>query len=313
MILNNDFHHPGLQICTLNVCGIKSKIDIPDFAVMCLNYDIMCLTETKTDDVDIPELSRKFDKIGFQLFASNRRKITNWRSRGVILVVHKNIIRKCTHIALSSDLGVCVKLHCKLLNYDKDVLLFAIYIPPFNTRYSSATLFDELAQVILHNNSENNHVVICGDLNAHTQDNEDFFQYKETDEMASNLGALGQLEKFNIPLQRNSTDAHRDYGNYGKALLELCKNLFLFIFNGRCGSDKNLGKATTVENSVIDYMIGSPFILCKVTHFQVHDFDPLLSDKHCLVDTILGAAVCDDADVDWKDCHLTPRNRQMDE
>ena len=59
------------------------------------------------------------------------------------------------------------------------------------------------------------------------------------------------------------------------------------IANGRCGEDKNIGKFTSTDNTVIDYMISSPLILSRVKRFCVHDFDCLFSDKHCTVEMVL--------------------------
>ncbi len=98
----------------------------------------------------------------------------------------------------------------------------------------------------------------------------------------------------NIPLKRKSTDVHSDAGNYGSVLLELCRNFTFCILNGRCGDDKHIGKATTVEESVIDYMIGSPFILSKVSGFYVYEFDPLFSDKHCMLGVLLNVNLVND-------------------
>ncbi len=74
-----------------------------------------------------------------------------------------------------------------------------------------------------------------------------------------------------------------DRGNYGKALLELCKNYWVCIYNGQIGSDKGIGKETTTDGSVIDYVITSPFVISKTTDFVVHDFGWVFSDKHSLV------------------------------
>ncbi len=54
------------------------------------------------------------------------------------------------------------------------------------------------------------------------------------------------------------------------------------------GEDKYVGKATTVDNTVIDYMISSSLMLGRVKQFYVHDFDCLMSDKHCIVEMVLG-------------------------
>ena len=75
---------------------------------------------------------------------------------------------------------------------------------------------------------------------------------------------------------------HRRPNQRGNQLIKFCKSNNLFISNGRLNSDMS-GKATTSDGSLIDYMIASPVLLCKVENFLVHDFDAIFSDKHCRV------------------------------
>ena len=41
--------------------------------------------------------------------------------------------------------------------------------------------------------------------------------------------------------------------------LEFCKGNSLFIVNGRVGKDKNIGRFTCRNASVVDYYISSPY------------------------------------------------------
>ena len=74
----------------------------------------------------------------------------------------------------------------------------------------------------------------------------------------------------------------RRLNSHGIQLIEFCKTNNLFICNGRMNSDLS-GKATTSDGSLLDYMIASPVIVCKIENFLVHDFDAIFSDKHCRV------------------------------
>ena len=41
-------------ICgSLNVCGLKRKIEVPEFCSFIENFDIFCVSETKLDPIDI--------------------------------------------------------------------------------------------------------------------------------------------------------------------------------------------------------------------------------------------------------------------
>ena len=55
-----------LKIVSLNVCGLMSKMKYPEFREMSVWNDIICLTETKMDDLD------SFDFDGFTCFMKNR-------------------------------------------------------------------------------------------------------------------------------------------------------------------------------------------------------------------------------------------------
>ena len=55
-----------LKIVSLNVCGLMSKMKYPEFCEMQVSNDIICLTETKMDDLD------SFDVDGFTCFMKNR-------------------------------------------------------------------------------------------------------------------------------------------------------------------------------------------------------------------------------------------------
>ena len=126
--------------------------------------------------------------------------------------------------------------------------------------------------------------VLCGDFNAHTSvvsDIDHVSDYVADDDQSRIISdMLSNFTKCNIPIERHSCDTG-NVNSYGKKLLDLCKNKMVCIFNGRVGDDLRIGKATTVFNTVVDYIIGSPVLLTMVRAFKVYDFDPLFSDVHC--------------------------------
>lgn len=152
----------------------------------------------------------------------------------MIIAVSYKIADKCVQKSINSDLCVCLKINRHLLKYDKDLVHLAVYIPPYKTRYSYVGMFDELSQTILDIGTENHHFLICGDMNAHTQERDDIAVIDgDNSSLDVNNGeklcTVGQLEMFNIPLKRKSTNIHRDFSNYGNALLEMCRNLTFCI------------------------------------------------------------------------------------
>ena len=55
----------------------------------------------------------------------------------------------------------------------------------------------------------------------------------------------------------------------------------MYILNGRCHNDKDLGKFTCKNASVVDYVICTDELFNSIADFYLDEFDPLLSDIHC--------------------------------
>ncbi|CAG2192233.1 unnamed protein product [Mytilus edulis] len=97
------------------------------------------------------------------------------------------------------------------------------------------------------------------------------------------------LDDLKIPRIRNSSDTV--VNTYGRKLIQFCKNNNMYILNGRVGKDRVLGKPTSRSISVVDYILCTANILCKVDDFEVSDFCNLFSDIHsplCLSLTVNG-------------------------
>lgn len=278
-----------LSIYSLNVCSIRSKLDIEDFTNEISKYDIVSFCETKCDNADIEFVENAFKKIGFKAFLKNRHNLTCYRSGGILIALKESLLNKCKLMETKANNILILKIDKRLLNFDKHIVLFTTYIPPYGTKYSNVDLFDDLSNELLNYDSDDYYHLICGDLNAHTNCQSDIVQFNdvlceevEIDEQTRHhLDTHKNMLSLNIPVKRYSVDTFKDNGGYGKALLELCVGNMVCIFNGRVGFDREKGKATTTDGAVIDYMIGSPFLLSRVKAFEILDYDPIFSDKHC--------------------------------
>jgi hypothetical protein len=51
--MNSDFLILVLYDFIVHCCGIKSRLQYPEFQNMIRNHDILCFVETKTDDLDV--------------------------------------------------------------------------------------------------------------------------------------------------------------------------------------------------------------------------------------------------------------------
>ena len=248
--------------------------------------------------MDNDELKTTFDKLGFSLTLSNRNKVINHRSGGIGIAIKKSIEQFVDVISLYEDCVVWVKISTDLTGYVKPTLLGGVYVPPEGSRYGSVDCFDDIEaslSSLLHINDY--HVLLAGDFNAYTKCLDDFIPLDEDrDEDGPQFDPISVLDPpdiHNTP-KRVSQDKHRP-NNYGYRLIDICKSQNLRIFNGRVGEDSQFGKYTSNGCSVVDYFIGSPFLMSKVAVFEVLTFDALLSDVHCPV--VLSLSVITDNSV----------------
>ena len=188
-----------------------------------------------------------------------------------------------TTIYTESKLCQCIKLDAIKLGHKQNLIICNTYIPPRQSRYAVEDAFDEIEVEMTRLIDGTNSIILCGDLNAHTAQLDDYIildphlvQMEEVALLQMNLPDV--LQKIKLPLLRANKDLSRQDGN-GLRLLELCKNTGLFIANGRYDE----GKPTTTSGTLIDYVLLSSDIANKIVDFKIDDFDPLYSDVHCKI------------------------------
>ncbi len=100
------------------------------------------------------------------------------------------------------------------------------------TRYSKVELLSGLFNDIVNYDKDKYYHLICEDMNAHTEECDDCILFDEN--MYEQLDIDGEffirshvketMDNLNIPSHRKCVDNCKDRGNYGKALLELCRD-----------------------------------------------------------------------------------------
>lgn len=106
-----------LKFLTLNVCGLRRKLQYPEFSNFIARYYISCLTETKTDNndaIDIPDI--RFD-------------IAKVKSGGIIIAVKTNFVKCLTVHKTDSPCVYWFSLAKSLFNLPKDILFGSVYRP----------------------------------------------------------------------------------------------------------------------------------------------------------------------------------------
>ncbi|MEW8546419.1 MAG: endonuclease/exonuclease/phosphatase family protein, partial [Candidatus Thiodiazotropha sp.] len=285
-------HIKQLNILTLNVCGLSSKLKCPDFISFLNQYDIIGLQETKTDDTD-----SHIEIPGYKIFFHNRSCLSRYRSGGIALIVKECLLpyvkidqsRKSKLILLFT---VSKEIFCGD-NCSSDVICGIVYIPPQGSKYAIEDPYLEIQEEIFRYCTETKNILLFGDFNSRCKNLPDHIKF---DEYISDIYGMQELydenshildlfERFDVPLHRKSADD--SVNAYGYSLLEMCKNNDLFILNGRIGSDHVCPNLTCKNKSTVDYFISSAQMLPIIKDLQVQEFSCLLSDAHSPVSLTL--------------------------
>ena len=266
----------NLKILFLNVGGLRSKLRASDFSEKIEEYDIACLVEAKIDKNDIEVIKNKFEN--FDLFSNIIENYMINPRAGIIVFAKKHIAPHLNFFEPKNDISLFFKINKNILDSNKDLLCACVYIPPSTSFYKNNDNFELLTDELVQN--KQNFVcdtLILGDFNAKTRT---FLDYVEKEKYTDSTGFDDDFPE--LELTRHNQDNH-EVDDYGLKLLHFCKVQNLYIANGRVGRDKNIGKFTTKNETVIDYCLASSHFLQEIHAFEVEEFNPILSDVHCVV------------------------------
>ena len=268
----------SIKFSFINVCGLVSKLQIPEFCDFVKKYDIFCVAETKLDAFDVISLD------GY-IFKGVSRKHFRRKSGGVGIFVKDTLYESIDILECNNDFSIWFKFK------NSNCIFGVLYIPPENSAFSSLSLFDDLENIVLNFSSQFDDCSFCifGDLNAKTGNLNDFVHLDRyviqdnVDDITLQDISQNSLVELGFPLEHFSKDT-RNCDNYGYRLLEFCKFTGLHIVNGRCGLDAYIGKSTCSSGSVIDYVLASNINFSRIKHFDILEYDPLYSDVHCALE-----------------------------
>ena len=279
----------------LNVCGLKRRLYYPEFQETFAKFDLFCVTESKLDDTDVISLPG-------HCFLSQIRKQKFIRRSGGIAVFYKEKFEdKIKILSTESDYILWLRIDHSILDIPEDLLLGILYIPPTQSRFLNEDEYLSLENEITLMCSKSSYICLAGDMNARTAQLCDFITADRTisdimqfdQETLEFFNISEMLDKLNINKQRASQDNLSNTN--GNKLIDMCINNNLFILNGRCGKDKNIGRCTFRGKSLIDYTICSTNCLKLLVDFEVEDTDALLSDGHSLLKWSFGVKFDNDA------------------
>ena len=155
----------------------------------------------------------------------------------------------------------------------RDIMLICCYVPPANSSYLKKNHienpFDDLQLLLAEIDWDSYDVIICGDLNSRSKDNDDFGHC--TDIPGLNYLANEDRDASSL-IERNNRD--KNTNSYGKELLEIAIGANVTIRNGRTIGDM-FGEYTHMGYqglSTVDYFLASKNIQASNTTLKVGKF-----------------------------------------
>ncbi len=280
--LTNNF-----KIMFLNVNGLKSKLKYGIIQMYMESFDIVCLTETKLDPLDEPNIKVP----GFHPIFRHRKEF-KVKSGGIMAFV-KNDLKDCISEHKPSDNENALWLKFKETVLGVRLVLGIVYVPPTSSDYYTGEELQEIESDIIKTQSDLNcNICLVGDFNSRTSVKTDFIEIESIIANQSGIDSSNDmfinsdmLVEMNISPKRMNQDTFCD--SRGDCFLEFCKANGLLIVNSRVGEDLGVGKTTCHKktakgmcDSTVDYALASPSLFKLLSNFVVDTFDPLMSDIH---------------------------------
>ena len=184
----------------LNVCGLKSRLNFPEFIETLACYDVLCVTETKLDETDVISIP------GYNFMSQHRKQKYLRKSVGIGIIYKSTLENKIKIIDTESDYILWAKLDKTLFNTDGEFILGVLYIPPAQSRFLNDDEYNNLEMEITSVCSQTSYICLTGDMNARTSRLCDFITADETiadvmnfdQETLSFYNQSELLEKMNI-------------------------------------------------------------------------------------------------------------------
>ena len=232
-------------------------------------FDIACLTETKTENIPSIEFPN------FEIFSMKQKS----KAHGIAVLIKSGLfptIQKIENTKSKCILWLALGFSPQKIQ----LIVGGVYIPGSTSKFSDANDYDIISEDMFTLNSKYKcPFVLLGDFNSRTGKLDDFLLQNTTKE---------NFQKLNIETKRYNSDEKID--SNGRNLINLCNDFNLGILNGRFGKDKNIGQFTcvkTIGQSVVDYIITSATLFPCVLDFYVDNFDNCMSDVHLPLCTTL--------------------------
>ena len=240
------------------------------------------LVETWSNDL----LNLEHD--GFECFALHRKRSKGAKrdSGGILIYVRKHLVSENIMYTCVDDNIIWLRLEAQRIGLNDDVFLCLCYNPPQGS--SREGLNDDIScfgkiydtMIEIENTVESHcNFLVCGDFNARCATLPDYVEFDNNngfDVLPDDYVADDSLPS------RVSEDPI--INQYGRSLIDMCRQTGLRIMNGRTGKDRAHGKCTFVGHngkSVVDYVLASENMIPLIDKFVV--YEPNILSDHCLI------------------------------
>ena len=265
-------------MCSINVCGLNSKLKYTILQDYMKQFDAICLTETNCDLISDNDIN------GFKSFImpKKNKKHKHGGIHGICVFIRQNIAHNCTIIdKFVSESVLWIHLNKNISGFE--FILGAVYLPHEASDYHHEDIYEFLADdIITIKATLDVPIILLGNFNSRVGLKTDFEYESELEGLYIEQDPLLFFFDKHDLLERINKDGYTN--NNGNKLIELCKMSDLKIANGRMGKDRGIGNYTchtTNGKSTIDFAILSMELFPYVDDFYVDIPDKCMSDVHC--------------------------------
>ena len=236
-MVNTELPHftSPINIVALNINGLQSKLNIGVVDCYLCQFDLICLSETKTDSPDLYDSMLKDYKVIPLPKKNNTYKLGG--VHGLCILVKPELYDKCKVIEdTNSECTLWIIVKCEVLGFT--FVVGAVYLPCETSTFHQDEVFENLVNdIALIKSKHNAPICLLGDFNARTGILDDFVDFEQeiTDLVALDsdpdfVNVRSTLSEAGFITSRHNKD--RVINNNGKSLIEICQSSDLKIVNG---------------------------------------------------------------------------------
>ena len=171
------YYTSSIKCASLNVCGLKRRVEFSDFYELVNKYNLLFVVETKLDANDVISLPN------FKFTNKPRTQPFIRKSGGLGIFIKDPLLQHCEIPDCESDFILWLKLRKLYCNTDQDVIFGVTYILPLQSRFDTLDKFKAYENEIITKCSQYDKIVLYGGWNAQTSN---LLDYSKSDDFLNN-------------------------------------------------------------------------------------------------------------------------------